>query len=117
MSDSPGRKFKSTSSVTHSVLACRYVLFGYFVKDIADFGASTFKLPFAEAVAMDPQARILLEQMHEALSEAGQAVSHSDNAPSSQKLLDGSVGVYIGCMYTEYLDNILVPQVIIKEFL
>ena len=41
---------------------CRYVRFGAFVDGISSFDAAAFRLASSEAVALDPQARILLEQ-------------------------------------------------------
>ncbi|KAK9834736.1 hypothetical protein WJX74_008822 [Apatococcus lobatus] len=75
-----------------------YVPFGSFVDCVDAFDASLFGLAAGEALALDPQARILLEQTQEALMQAnlGKAT--------------GATGVYIGCMYTEYLDSILGPQ-------
>ena len=45
---------------------CRkmYVRFGAFLDGIAQFDSGAFRLPYAEASALDPQARILLEQTH-----------------------------------------------------
>lgn len=75
-----------------------YVPFGSFVDGVDVFDASLFGLAAGEALALDPQARILLEQTHVALMQ-GRLGSAS-----------GATGVYIGCMYTEYLDSILGPQ-------
>ena len=41
---------------------CRYVACGYFVEGTSDFDAAAFQLPPGEALALDPQARIALEQ-------------------------------------------------------
>lgn len=41
---------------------CRYVRFGNFAKDTACFDAAAFKMADGEALALDPQARIALEQ-------------------------------------------------------
>ena len=47
-------------------LLCRkmYVRFGAFVDGVDQFDSGAFRLPYAEAAALDPQARILLEQTH-----------------------------------------------------
>jgi Beta-ketoacyl synthase, N-terminal domain/Beta-ketoacyl synthase, C-terminal domain len=50
----------------------------------------------SESVGMDPQTRLLLEKAFEASSSITTGVSDQ-------------TGVYIGCMYTEYLDGILGP--------
>ncbi|KAK9829172.1 hypothetical protein WJX72_004291 [[Myrmecia] bisecta] len=78
-----------------------YVRFGSFEDGVDAIDAAAFRLAYGEAVGMDPQARILLEQTQEVLASAGTAFEPS---------LEGSTGVYIGCMYTEYLDSILGPQ-------
>jgi acyl transferase domain-containing protein len=41
-----------------------YVRFGAFVEGVDRFDSGAFRLPYAEAAALDPQARILLEQTH-----------------------------------------------------
>lgn len=71
-----------------------YVRFGCFVDGVAEFDAQPFRLGPADAVGLDPQARILLEQVAEVVGTA--------DAPAR-------TGVYIGCMYTEYLDSVLGP--------
>jgi Beta-ketoacyl synthase, N-terminal domain len=40
------------------------VRFGAFVDGVDQFDSGAFRLPYAEAAALDPQARILLEQTH-----------------------------------------------------
>lgn len=40
----------------------RYVRFGCFVEGVADFDVAAFRLASGEARAIDPQARIALEQ-------------------------------------------------------
>ena len=41
---------------------CRYVASGYFVEGTAGFDAAAFRMPPGEALTLDPQARIALEQ-------------------------------------------------------
>lgn len=48
-----------SSDLMHVV---RYVRFGCFGEGVADFDAAAFRLASGEACAMDPQARIALEQ-------------------------------------------------------
>lgn len=71
-----------------------YVRFGCFVDGVAEFDAQPFRLGPADAVGLDPQARILLEQVAEVVG--------SIDVPAR-------TGVYVGCMYTEYLDSVLGP--------
>lgn len=44
---------------------------------------------------MDPQHRLLLEETHSALADA---------APSLADISGNLTGVYLGCMYHEYID-------------
>ncbi|CAL8465609.1 g5145 [Coccomyxa elongata] len=76
-----------------------YVRFGCFVDAVDEFDASAFRIASGEAVAMDPQARIALEQTQEAMHAAG---GNADGEAAA-------TGTYFGCMYTEYLDAILGP--------
>ena len=41
---------------------CRYVRLGSFVEGTAEFDAGAYRLASGEALALDPQARIALEQ-------------------------------------------------------
>lgn len=70
---------------------------------IDEFDAGLFRLAAGEATTLDPQARILLEQTAEAL--------HQADALMLQPRVAAQCGVYIGCMYTEYLDTVLGPLV------
>src|SRR4029453_8395497 len=70
-----------------------YVRAGGFVSDVAGFDADFFGITPREAVAMDPQQRMLLEVTWEALEHAG-------IPPDS---LDGSrTGVMMGVYCTDY---------------
>jgi acyl transferase domain-containing protein len=77
-----------------------YVRLGSFVEGIAEFDAAPFRLGPADTLGLDPQSRILLEQTGEVLG--------SKPGGLSGETLAGT-GVYIGCMYTEYLDTVLEP--------
>ena len=106
----PAQARFSAGSVTQSSLdlsspccmCCRYVRFGCFVDGTSAFDAAAFRLAGGEALALDPQARVLLEQTAEALAAAEATFPRS---------WDAATGVYIGCMYTEYLDSVLGPLV------
>ena len=41
--------------------------FGAFMSDVSTFDSKAFRLAPAEATAMDPQSRVLLEQVHAAM--------------------------------------------------
>ncbi|MFC3991230.1 SDR family NAD(P)-dependent oxidoreductase [Actinoplanes siamensis] len=70
-----------------------YTRKGGFLYDAADFDAEFFGLSPREAVATDPQQRVLLEVAWEALERAG-------IDPTS--LRGSSTGVYAGVMYNDY---------------
>lgn len=52
-----------------------YVRFGAFVEGVERFDSGAFRLPYAEAAALDPQARILLEQTHVSVPRLGGRVT------------------------------------------
>ncbi|GKZ39249.1 hypothetical protein AbraIFM66950_012172, partial [Aspergillus brasiliensis] len=68
---------------------------GYFLsQDVAKFDASFFSLNPLEAQAMDPQHRLLLETVYEALEKAGMPV---------ETLRGSDTAVYTGAMFHDYL--------------
>jgi acyl transferase domain-containing protein/acyl carrier protein len=73
-----------------------YVRFGGWLDNIDVFNSALLRLSPTESVGMDPQTRLLLEKAFEASSDVSNGVSNQ-------------TGVYVGCMYTEYLDGILGP--------
>ncbi|KAL2441683.1 Highly reducing polyketide synthase sdnO [Exophiala dermatitidis] len=67
---------------------------GFFLKqDIAQFDAKFFGIPDAEAAAMDPQQRILLEVSYEALENAGMPI---------EGLRGSQTGVYVALVSRDY---------------
>jgi acyl carrier protein len=78
-----------------------YVRFGGWLDGLAGFDAAAFRLSASEAVCLDPQARMLLEHTQELLV--------SPAATAAADAVQSAVGVYVGCMYTEYLDGVLAP--------
>lgn len=62
-------------------------------EDIAEFDAKFFSVPPAEAEAIDPQQRILLEVTYEALEASGHTIS---------QLSDSDTGVFVGLMSQDY---------------
>ena len=70
-----------------------YTRRGGFLNDIADFDAGFFNISDQEACWIDPQHRMLLENSHRALEDAG--------IPTSP-LTDSSVGVFMGIMGSDY---------------
>ena len=72
-----------------------YTQMGAFLDgDISLFDAEYFRISPKEAVMMDPQQRILLEVVTEALQEAGIA---------AQSLKEKQVGFFLGQMNNDYL--------------
>ncbi|GAB4814935.1 hypothetical protein N2152v2_001981 [Parachlorella kessleri] len=69
--------------------------FGAFCQSIDMFDSGAFRLAEAEAIQMDPQVRILLEETATAYAEA---------LGNSNTTSEPLVGAYVGCMYQEYLD-------------
>nr|WP_027344560.1 type I polyketide synthase [Hamadaea tsunoensis] len=70
-----------------------YVREGGFLRGAADFDAAFFRVSPREALAMDPQQRVLLEVAWEALE-------HARVAPTS--LRGSRTGVFAGVMYHDY---------------
>ena len=68
--------------------------------DLFDHGL--FKLSSNEAAVTDPQQRLLLEETMASWTDAGSAGFTSD-LPASDSL----TGVYVGCMYHEWIDVIV----------
>jgi len=114
---------------------CRYVRCGSWLGGLQQFDGSLFGVAPGDALTMDPQARILLEQvqvgMHDPASAQAlwakpqqpllpwcitrwycTAVQEAAGAADGVlQLQRASTGVYIGCMYSEYLDSVLGPLV------
>jgi hypothetical protein len=66
---------------------------GTFVADVHAFDAAAFGLGPAEAAAMDPQARLLLEHAAAAAAESGRGACTLSGAAG---------GVYVGCIWLEH---------------
>lgn len=70
-----------------------YTRHGYFIEEIAGFDREFFNIGPAEAEAMDPQHRLLLETSWEALEYAGL---------SPVELRGSNTGIFIGAMNSDY---------------
>ena len=108
---------------------CRYVRCGAWLEDLDDFDQGIFGLAPGDAVTLDPQARILLEQVqvrrrpylcsclvHVGVMQNSTGtvmVQEVAGAPGGEALQQhrSSAGVYVGCMYSEFLDSVLEPVV------
>ncbi|MFJ1967728.1 acyltransferase domain-containing protein [Streptomyces sp. NPDC087903] len=66
---------------------------GGYLDDIAGFDADFFRIPPREAAVLDPQQRILLEVVHEALAHA---------AVPAASLAGTATGVFVGISAAEY---------------
>jgi hybrid polyketide synthase/nonribosomal peptide synthetase ACE1 len=85
----PDRTHHGTSNVQHSYLLS---------EDPRAFDASFFGIKPAEANAIDPQQRVLLETTYESLEAAGITVD---------QLKGSDTAVYIGLMCTDYTDLVM----------
>ncbi|KAF2644665.1 BcPKS19, polyketide synthase [Massarina eburnea CBS 473.64] len=71
---------------------------GNFLRDPESFDHRFFKKPSREAIAWDPQQRILLEVVYQALESAG----HFGPSPTAET---NDYGCYIGAVMNNYYDN------------
>ncbi|MEM8530663.1 MAG: amino acid adenylation domain-containing protein [Chloroflexota bacterium] len=76
---------------------------GGFIDDVAYFDAAFFGIAPREAVSMDPQQRLALEVVYEALEHAGIAPS---------QLAGTNAGVFMGISTTDYSRLALAPDVL-----
>ena len=74
-----------------------YAMEGGFVRDVALFDCELFGVGAREALAMDPQQRILLEASWEAFEDAG---------IDPRSLRGSQTGVFAGVMYHDYASSI-----------
>ena len=72
--------------------------YGGFLDDVADFDAAFFRIAPREAVAMDPQQRMLLEVCHEAFDDAFEPPA---------RLADTTAGVFVGTSTNDYAHLLL----------
>lgn len=82
----------------HAVGSSTDSRFGGWLEDIDLFDAAAYRLGAGvEAISIDPQTRLLMDRVVE--------LRFTEGAPPFAN--HNGVGVYVGCMYTEYLDAIL----------
>jgi acyl transferase domain-containing protein/acyl carrier protein len=77
-----------------------YGKWGGFLDGIDQFDPLFFNISPREAEIMDPQERLFLECVYEAMQDAGYTREELGAIPGRD--LPGSVGVYVGVMYEEY---------------
>jgi len=76
-----------------------YSKWGGFLKDIDAFDPLFFNISPHEAALLDPQERLFLECAYEALEDGGYTSATLGQAAQGRS---GSVGVFVGVMYSEY---------------
>ncbi|MGK3983836.1 SDR family NAD(P)-dependent oxidoreductase [Sorangium sp. So ce136] len=77
-----------------------YTKWGGFIDDVDRFDPLFFNISPREAELMDPQERLFLECVYEALEDAGYTRDALQSLKGSG--MPGNVGVYVGVMYEEY---------------
>ncbi len=73
-----------------------YTRFGGFCEDVFMFDAELYGMSTQEARWLDPQTRMLLEDH----------LRHIDLPLHKKASVESTVGVYVGCMYHEYLSDV-----------
>ena len=71
--------------------------------DVAGFDAAFFGISAREATSMDPQHRLLLEVVWEALEHAGE---------SPERTRGSNTAVFVGVAHSDYFDILLQNQVL-----
>ena len=83
-----------------------YSKWGSFIKDIDKFDPNFFGIAPRQADWIDPQLRLLLQSVQETFEDAG--VSQSINGTKT--------GVYVGCCFHEYWDEIVRAQTTFVDY-
>uniref|UniRef100_UPI001FD83EAF acyl carrier protein n=1 Tax=Paenibacillus maysiensis TaxID=1155954 RepID=UPI001FD83EAF len=73
---------------------------GGFIDGVDQFDPLFFNISPREAELMDPQERLFMQTVYEAMEDAG--YTRETLAKQRGRGLDGNVGVYVGVMYEEY---------------
>lgn len=85
--------------MTHEIITdVRSTRFGAFLHEADHFDAAAFGLSAAEAVAMDPQHRLLMAAAAQLLTTPDNSTTASTTTISSSS----SIGVYVGVSWSEY---------------
>ncbi len=77
-----------------------YSKWGGFIDDVDKFDPLFFNISPRDAELMDPQERLFLECVYEAVEDAG--YTRQTLATLKERGLEGNVGVFAGVMYEEY---------------
>lgn len=86
------------ADITSAVAATRY---GAFLQGVDQFDPAAFGLSGSEALAMDPQHRVLLASAAQLLSSPGAYAAAGDSSQSLQQAVSDT-GVFVGISWTEY---------------
>ncbi|MFF5665412.1 SDR family NAD(P)-dependent oxidoreductase [Streptomyces griseofuscus] len=92
----PGREMTTTEGETAAGAWSRFTRGGY-LKDVSRFDADFFGVSGREADVLDPQHRLLLEVIWEALEHAGLP---------PDRLAGSATGVFTGLSYNDYMDQL-----------
>jgi tyrocidine synthetase-3 len=79
-----------------------YSKWGGFMEDVDKFDPLFFNISPREAELMDPQERLFLQTVWEAMEDAGYTPGQLQQAKPSGSISRAPVGVYVGVMYEEY---------------
>jgi hypothetical protein len=86
------------ADITSAVAATR---FGAFLQGVDQFDPAAFGLSGSEALAMDPQHRVLLASAAQLLNSPGAYAAAGDSRKSLQQAVSDT-GVFVGISWTEY---------------
>jgi acyl transferase domain-containing protein/tryptophanase/SAM-dependent methyltransferase len=86
-------RWNPTDCVTSEAEENEYCCHGSFIDSIDQFDPAFFRIPAAEAVYMDPQQRLFLEEAWKALEDAGYA---------GNSVNETRCGIYVGCGNSGY---------------
>jgi acyl transferase domain-containing protein/NADPH:quinone reductase-like Zn-dependent oxidoreductase/acyl carrier protein len=78
------------------------VRFAGLISQVADFDAFSFGVPESEAVLMDPQQRLVLECVSEALAQSPFNKNSSGESTINTASYATSCGVFVGCSSEDY---------------
>lgn len=78
------------------------IIKGGFMNGVDQFDPLFFNISPKEAEMMDPQERLFLQTVYQAIEDAGYTRQTLGNANDSNSNENNEVGVYVGVMYEEY---------------
>ncbi|MBC2632220.1 polyketide synthase, partial [Salmonella enterica subsp. enterica serovar Enteritidis] len=78
------------------------IIKGGFMNGVDQFDPLFFNISPKEAEMMDPQERLFLQTVYQAIEDAGYTRQTLGNSNDSNSNENNEVGVYVGVMYEEY---------------